>query len=264
MNMIPMPCPNIGLLLPSVLPKRAGMNRFVWNLRYPDPDALSYGTFGGRGGVEKYVQFYDTQDVAPGVTPRNQPLGAQVVPGDYQIVLTVDGQTYRQTLHVVKDPRVPASQYDYVEQFNLVRQMTEGMSSSYVAYNELVPLSDALDDRLKNLQSNKQAKDALDAATAFQKKLDAVQGGGFTLVGFGVANDGLTQMVYAANMGDGAPAQSVQAGSAFVCGALNNTFAAWQKLSTTDLPALNTLLQKYNLAALPEVKLTAASNSCIK
>jgi photosystem II stability/assembly factor-like uncharacterized protein len=249
---------------PTALPKRAGMNRFVWNLRYPHPDALSYGTFGGRGGVEKYVQFYGTQDVAPGVTPRNQPLGAQVVPGDYQIVLTVDGQAYRQTLHVVKDPRVPASQYDYVEQFNLVRQMTEGMESSYAAYNALVPLSDALDDRLRSLQSNKQAKDALDAATIFQKKLDAVQGGGFTSIGFGIANSTLTQMVYAANMGDGAPAQSVQADSAGTCAALSSAFVAWQKLSTNDLPALNVLLQKYNLAALPGVSISAAPNSCIK
>ncbi|MGB6715898.1 MAG: hypothetical protein WBE47_02990 [Candidatus Acidiferrales bacterium] len=249
---------------PTVLPKQAGMNRFVWNLRYPDPDALSYGTFGGRGGLEKYVQFYGTQDVAPGMTPRNQPLGAQVVPGDYQIVLTVDGQAYRQTLHVVKDPRVPASQYDYVEQFNLVRQMTEGMGSSYAAYNALVPLSDVLDDRLKSLQSNKQAKDAFDAATAFQKKLDAVQGGGYTSIGFGIANSTLTQMVYAANMGDGAPAQSVQADSAGMCAALSKAFADWQKLSTTDLPALNTLLQKYNLATLPEVNFSAAPNSCVK
>jgi len=248
----------------TVLTKHAGMNRFVWNLRYPHPDALSYGTFGGQGGLEKYVQFYGTQDAVPGMTPRNQPLGPLVVPGDYQIVLTVDGQQYRQTLHVVKDPRVPASQYDYVEQFNLIRQMTEGMSSSYAAYNSLTPLSDALDDRLKSLQANKQAKDALDAAAAFRKKLDAVQGGGFTSVGFGTANSALTQMVYAANMGDGAPAQSVQADTASVCKALSNAFADWQKLSTTDLTALNGLLQKYNLAALPTVNIKPAPNSCVK
>jgi len=249
---------------PTVLTKHAGMNRFVWNLRYPHPDALSYGTFGGRGGLEKYVQFYGTQDAVPGMTPRNQPLGPLVVPGDYQIVLTVDSQSYRQTLHVAKDPRVPASQYDYVEQFNLIRQMTEGMSSSFAAYNGLTPLSDALDDRLKSLQANKEAKDALDAATAFRKKLDAVQGGGFTSVGFGTGNSALTQMVYAANMGDGAPAQSVQADTASICKALSDAVADWQKLSTTDLPALNGLLQKYNLAALPTVNIHAAPNSCVK
>lgn len=249
---------------PTVLTKHSGMNRFVWNLRYPHPDALSYGTFGGRGGLEKYVQFYGTQDAVPGVTPRNQPLGPQVVPGDYEIVLTVDGQTYRQTLRVLKDPRVPASQYDYVEQFNLIRQMTDGMSSSYAAYNNLTPLSHALDDRLKSLQANKQAKEALDAATAFQKKLDSVQGGGPSSVGFGTANSSLTQMVYAANMGDGAPAQSVKDESASICKALSSAFAGWQKLSTTDLPALNGLLQKYSLAALPTVNLNAAPNRCVK
>lgn len=249
---------------PTVLTKHAGMNRFVWNLRYPHPEALSYGTFGGRGGLEKYVQFYGTQDAVPGMTPRNQPLGPQIVPGDYQVVLTVDGQAYRQTLHVVKDPRVPASQYDYVEQFNLIRQMTEGMSSSYTAYNSLTPLSEALDDRLKSLQSNKQAKEALDAATVFRKKLDAVQDGGPASVGFGAANSALTQMVYAANMGDGAPAQSVKEDSASVCKGLSNAVADWQKLSTTDLPALNGLLQKYNLAALPAVNINAAPNSCVK
>lgn len=249
---------------PVTLPKQAGMNRFVWNLRYPHPDALSYGTFGGRGGLEKYVQFYGTQNVVPGMTPRNQPLGAQVVPGDYQITLTVDGQAYRQTLHVIKDPRVPASPYDYAEQFNLVRQLTDGMSSSYAAYNDLVPLSDALDDRLKSLQANKNAKDALDAATEFRKKLDAVQGGGFTSVGFGTGNSALTQMVYVANMGDGSPAQSVRDDAATVCAALNKAFADWKKLSTTDLPALSSLLQKYNLAALPDVRISETPNSCIK
>jgi photosystem II stability/assembly factor-like uncharacterized protein len=256
--------PEYWFAAPTSLPKHAGMNRFVWNLRYPHPDALSYGTFGGRGGVEKYVQFYGTQDAVPGVTPRNQPLGAQVVPGDYEIALTVNGQTYRQTLHVVKDPRVPASQYDYMEQFNLVRQMSDGMSFTYAAYNQLQPLSDALDDRINSLKANKQAKDALDAAATFRKNLDAVQDGGFTSLGFGMGNSTLTQMVYAANMGDGAPAQSVQSDAALVCAALTKDLADWQKLSTADLPALNGLLRKYNLAPLPDVNFKEPSNLCVK
>lgn len=249
---------------PTVLAKHAGMNRFVWNLRYPHADALSYGTFGGRGGLEKYVQFYGTQDAVPGVTPRNQPLGPEVVPGDYRIVLTVDGQSYRQTLHIVKDPRVPASQYDYVEQFRLIRQMTEGMSSSYRAYNALVPLSQALEDRLKSLESNKAAKDSLDLATAFQKKLDALQDGGSAGPGFGMINAALTQMVYLENMGDGAPAQSLEADSANACRQLTQTFIDWQKLNSTDLAALNLSLQKFNLAALPEAHIDAAPNLCLR
>jgi hypothetical protein len=65
-------------------------------------------------------------------------------------------------------------------------------------------------------------------------------------------------------MGDGAPAQSVQSDATLVCAALTKDLADWQKLSTSDLPALNGLLQKYNLAALPEVNIKATPNLCIR
>ena len=243
-----------------VLSKHAGMNRFVWDLRYPEPEVLNYGF----GGLEKSVAFYGTQDAVPGVTPRNQPLGPEVIPGDYKIVLTVDGQPYQQTLHVIKDPRVPASQYDYSEQLNVTRQMTDGLDSSYAAFNALEPLRAALDDRLKALNANKQAKDALDKETAFDKKLRAIQGGSPFAAGFGFANATLTQMVYAINMGDGAPAKSLQEDASHVCEALNKSFADWRKLQATDLPELNSALQKYNLAPLPEVTVDSPSNSCTK
>lgn len=245
---------------PVVLPKQAGMNRFVWDLRYPSPDVLNYGF----GGLEKSVAFYGTQDAVPGVTPRNQPLGPQVVPGDYKIVLMVDGQTYQQTLHVVKDPRVPVSQFDYAEQLKVTRQMTDGLDSSYAAFNALQPLRAALGDRIKALQSNKQAKDALDAANAFSKKLSAIQGGSFTAPGFGLTNAGLTQDVYAINMGDGAPPESMRTETAAACAGLDKAFAEWQKLSASDLTALNSALQKYNLAALPQITFSLPANSCTK
>lgn len=74
-------------------------------------------------------------------------------------------------------------------------------------------------------------------------------------------NSALTQMVYAANMGDGAPAQTVQAESVSACEALAKDFAAWQRLSG-DLPSLNGLLQKYNLAALPTVDMAGSGSGC--
>ncbi len=245
---------------PVVLPKQAGMNRFVWDLRYPSPDVLNYGF----GGLEKSVAFYGTQDAVPGVTPRNQPLGPQAVPGEYKIVLTVDGQTYQQMLYVVKDPRVPLSQYDYAEQLSVTRQMTDGLDSSYAAFNALQPLRTALDERIKALQSNKQAKDALDAANAFNKKLSEIQGGSFTSRGFGLINAGLTQDVYAINMGDGAPPESLRSEAENECAELAKAFTEWQKLSATDLPSLNSALQKYNFDALPQITFSLPSNSCTK
>ncbi len=252
---LPVVVPDYWFMSRVVLSKNAGMNRVVWNLRYPHPAALPYGIF--PPGLQKFVQYYGTQDAVPGKTPFDQPLGPLVVPGDYQLVLIVDGQTYRQTLHVVKDPRETASQYDYVEQFNLIHEMTNGMDATYDAYNQLIPLSDALEDRIKSLKANPQAKDALDAATALQKKLTVIQGGSFTTPGFGMINSDLTQMVYAANMGDGAPAETVQSDTTLACAVLAKDFEAWQKLSG-DLSSLNRMLQKSNLTALPDVNIPAS------
>lgn len=245
---------------PVALPKHAGMNRFVWNLRYPHPDVLNYGF----GGLEKSIPFYGTQDAVPGVTPREQPLGPQVVPGDYKIVLTVDGQGYTRALHVTKDPRVPASQYDYAEQLTLTRQMTDGLASSYAAFNSIAPLQHVLAERLKTIKANKQDKAVEGAATAFNKKLMAIQGGTFAAPGFGIANATLTQLVYAINMADGAPAESLRGQTSQICEQMNKDFAAWQKLNVTDLPALNSVFEKANLSALPAVNLIAPSNSCTK
>ena len=244
---------------PIVLPKNAGMNRFVWNLRYPHPANLSYALFYER---EKSVAFYGTEDAVPGVTPRFQPLGPQVVPGDYELSLTVNGQTYRQILHVVKDPRVHISQYDYVAQFDLLRQVTAGMSASYDAFGALAPVQHALADRLKSFQANAQAKDDVKVLGDFSRKFAAIEDGTFTSPGFGGVNSQLTQILYAADTGDGQPSESVRASVTQACQAITKNFDAWRKFNADDVPALNTLLQKYKLAALPAATLNAPASVC--
>jgi hypothetical protein len=244
---------------PTVLSKNAGMNRFVWNLRYPHPANLSYALF---NESEKSVAFYGTEDAVPGVTPRFQPLGPQVVPGDYELALTVNGQTYRQTLHVIRDPRVHISQYDYVAQFDLLRQATAGMSTSYDAFGALAPVQHALADRLKSFQANAQAKDDVKVLEDFNKKFGAIQDGTFTSPGFGGANSELTQIIYVEDTGDGRPSESVRASVTQACQAITKSFEAWRKFNADDVPALNTLLQKYKLAALPSAELNAPASVC--
>jgi photosystem II stability/assembly factor-like uncharacterized protein len=73
------------------LPARPGHNRFVWDLRYPRPPAPEYE--------------YSIAAV-PGVDTPALPRGALVVPGRYEVRLTIGGQTLRQPLTVALDPRV--------------------------------------------------------------------------------------------------------------------------------------------------------------
>ena len=73
-----------GGALPSTLPKKIGMNRFVWDLRYAGgPAAASDGEGGGFSGG-----------------------GPLVAPGPYRVKLTADGVTKTESAVVKIDPRV--------------------------------------------------------------------------------------------------------------------------------------------------------------
>jgi len=74
-----------GGTLPSTLPTKVGMNRFVWDLRYPGQPA---GTSDGEGG---------------GGFGGGGPL---VAPGTYRVKLTADGVTKTESLVVRIDPRI--------------------------------------------------------------------------------------------------------------------------------------------------------------
>ena len=78
---------------PQMLSAEAGMHRFVWDLRYPNPAVL---------------RFSYPISAIPYNTPVS-PRGPWVLPGTYTVRLTVDGQESEQPLVVKMDPRVTTS-----------------------------------------------------------------------------------------------------------------------------------------------------------
>jgi photosystem II stability/assembly factor-like uncharacterized protein len=88
----------------SALPARPGHNRFVWDLHGPRPRALEYE--------------YSIAAV-PGADTPELPQGLFVLPGRYQVRLTVDGRTTSQPLTVALDPRVKTPQADLAAQHEM-------------------------------------------------------------------------------------------------------------------------------------------------
>ena len=133
-----LPLPNVPSYWfepPKALPKAAGLNRFVWDLRYPPPVSLPYGYF---GSLLDYTEYTLADHAIPGKTPREQPQGPLVVPGTYTVQLSVAGQTYSQKLTVELDPRLKVSSADLQQQLDLERQIARGMFSSYHAYSAVI------------------------------------------------------------------------------------------------------------------------------
>ncbi len=76
---------------PQTLSAAPGFHRFQWNLRYERPPAIEYN--------------YSIAAVWGEATPI-KPEGLMVLPGDYSIVLTVNGHAYSAPLRVEQDPRI--------------------------------------------------------------------------------------------------------------------------------------------------------------
>jgi hypothetical protein len=97
----PLPVADRWLPKPEALEKAVGMHRFVWN--------LAWGSSGG--------------PIADEETEFRNPSGPKVVPGTYDVRLTVDGQSQSQSLEVLMDPRSPATSKILAQQFQLGQQI---------------------------------------------------------------------------------------------------------------------------------------------
>jgi hypothetical protein len=229
----------------GVLSTDHGLNRFVWNLQWPHPDALA---FSFRGAPLNYIEYTLPDHAIAGNTPVNQPPGPFVVPGQYEIVLTVDGKTYRQPLIVNLDPRVHVSPVDLEAQLELARQMDSWMNLTFFAYNDIATLRASLASLQKTAATNKAVTDA---AQALDQELAQIQNGSAAAPGFGAINRDVNRYVTMIQSGDMRPAPSALENAKSACLALRNDLTVWRKISSEKLPALNNLLHQNKLHTLP-------------
>jgi photosystem II stability/assembly factor-like uncharacterized protein len=249
---------------PEVLPKKPGMNRFVWDLRYPHPLRLPYNYY---GFLIDYTEYTLADHAVPGQTPRYQPQGPLAVPGTYSVVLTVGGRQLKRVLTVKADPRIRASQSDLKEQFDLERGISEQMAASFHAYRQIEALRAALSDREKRL-AEQQAEDGRGQGSPITTRiheLDLALGklatGTNPDPGFGPINRDLTRLATMAQSADVRPASPLLESAGELCQALNRNLASWRQVNAQDLPSLNSVLKERGLDPLPIVE-ASSSPSC--
>lgn len=235
---------------PTTLSNRAGLNRVVWNMQWPAPNTLTYNF---RGRHIDYIEYTLPDHAVPGETPMNQPPGPLVVPGTYEVILTVDGWTYRQPLIVKLDPRVHVSQADLEAQLDVSRMIDAWMDSSFHSYNEVGALRTALAADQKALPSNPQTKELSDALQALDKELVEIQDGTNTAPGFGAINRDVARFITMIQSGDLRPAKSIVENATPSCMALKNDLERWRKINSERLPALNQILKQNKMVLLPVV-----------
>ncbi len=134
------------------VPKEAGMNRFLWNTRYPDP---------------KKVDGYVASEAVMA--------GPVAAPGTYHVQLTVADQTLTEAFEVQKDPRVPATQEDLDSQFKLLLKVRDKLSETHDAINTLRNIRQQVEDWEKRTRERKDHEAVSSAARSLKEKLSPIE-----------------------------------------------------------------------------------------
>ena len=186
-----------------------------------------------------------------------QPEGPLVLPGTYQVTLTVDGKTYTAPLEVKMDPRVKTSPVALRQQLMLETQIMQAMWDSYQSVQEIRDLRTQLKDLQAKLKSDAGAKPLLDAMAALDKKaaeLVAVEQT-YPLVGIVSAaslNGALGSLMVLVDSADTAPTGQARSAFATYQRLLAQELGKWAALKKNDIPALNTLLRQRQLSPIKE------------
>ena len=138
------------------LKPEAGLNRFVWDLRYEEA---------------RRVPGYYLWEYGSGAR------GPVAVPGHYQVRLTVGGQSQTSDFDLKLDPRVKVSQADLEAQFNLLIQTRDELNRVYDAVNQIQDVRSQLSGLKRRLPENAGSKNIVGAADDLEKKLIAVRDG---------------------------------------------------------------------------------------
>jgi hypothetical protein len=137
---------------PKTIPAAEGMNRFAWDLRYDDP-------------VQTPGAFYSG----------NGPRGPKVMPGEYQVKVTVAGKPQTAPLKLVMDPRIKDADAGVQKQFELSMQVRDRISQLHTAINEIRDLKTQIKGLHTKFADDEKARPVLAAADDLNKKMSAVE-----------------------------------------------------------------------------------------
>jgi len=244
----PANAPEYWFAPPAALTTDAGLNRFIWNLRYPAPKTLHYGYFDGH---LDYIEYTLADHAIPGETPREQPDGPYVVPGTYSLVLKVDGKSYSQPLTVTLDPRAHVSQQDLVEQLAAEQNISAQMAASFTGYDQVTTLRAAVADRTKAVAGNPGSQAIADGLKSLDEHAAKLETGTPQDLGFGPLNRELARLASMVESGDARPAELLQANVNQFCQTLAKRATEWRDLNKNEIPNLSVQLQAAGLSGLP-------------
>jgi hypothetical protein len=213
----------------EALEKTPGMHRFLWN--------LAWGSSGNESGEPQ-----DEDDFFAPHAPR-------ILPGAYEVRLTVDGKTWTQPLRVAMDPRSMATPEELERQTELGRQIFAETLHSRQALAEMQSVQKQLSD-LKLDATHADIKAAVAQVQAeITKIIDGAEESGGA-IGLKEANSGLSAALGVVESSDRKIPSQASVLFEQSDQAMKAKVAGWVQLKTGGLKQLNEQLKQAKLAPI--------------
>ena len=95
--------------------------------------------------------------------------GPRIVPGNYQVKLTVDGATLTASFEVKPDPRLTTTAAEYAKQLDLALKIRDKLNETHNGILQIRDVRRQIDDLVKRIATQPNAKLISDAAALSQK-----------------------------------------------------------------------------------------------
>jgi photosystem II stability/assembly factor-like uncharacterized protein len=219
------------------VPNGKGLERFVWDLRYPDAT-----------GFENLIMWAGSTR------------GPTAVPGKYSVRLTVNGQSQTQSFELLADPRISASQHDLEEQFALLMKIRDTLSAANGAVVTIRDVKRQIDERRA-----KTPKSFASAAAPILARLSAIEDSiyqtknrsGQDPLNYPIRlNNKIAALGGVVASADFRPTDQSYAVFDTLTAKLNVQLVALQRVLASDLPKLNAILKKAGQPALAVIRPT--------
>jgi photosystem II stability/assembly factor-like uncharacterized protein len=131
---------------------KQGMNKFVWNMRYPDAE-----------GFEGLIMW------AASLT------GPKAVPGIYKAKLTVNGKSSETEFEILKDPRTSGSMADIQAQFDFSIAVRDKLTEANKAIKQIRTTREQINRVTEPMKGKEDMKDATDLAKSILDEIKKIE-----------------------------------------------------------------------------------------
>ena len=218
------------------LPVEAGLNRFVWDLRYEGASRVPHSPLWA-GSTE----------------------GPEALPGSYQVRLTVNGKSYTAPLEIKADPRLKSTQQDLEKQFDLLLKIRDRVTEVHDTVNRIRDIRGQMEALNKRLENDPHAKVVADAGKQLDKKMTGVEEAliqtkaksGQDVLNYPIRlNNHLVALGGVVGSADTAPTQASYDVFDMLSKQVDEQMAKWKQIMSTDLAAYDDVVRKQEIPAI--------------